>query len=100
MQSEQAIGITLWLRSKREFMVKRKITLWSSAALIALAANAPSAALAAPSAEVARKCMHLSYVAYPYKRPGSVKMSGDRQAYFRDCMAKDGNVPEPQTKEQ
>jgi hypothetical protein len=32
---------------------------------------------------------------YPYKRPGSVRMSGDRQAYFRDCMAKDGNVPAP-----
>jgi hypothetical protein len=81
-------------------MLKRIITLWSSAALIALATNTPSAALAAPSAEVARKCMHWSYVAYPYNRPGSVKMSGDRQAYFKDCMAKDGNVTEPQPKAQ
>jgi hypothetical protein len=31
--------------------------------------------------------MHYSYLAYPYKRPGSVRMSGDRQAYFRDCIA-------------
>jgi hypothetical protein len=81
-------------------MLKRKITLWSSAALIALTTNAPSAALAAPSAEVARKCMHWSYVAFPYKRPGSVKMSGDRQAYFKDCLAKEANVPEPQPKAQ
>ena len=39
--------------------------------------------------------MHFSYIAYPYQRPGAVKMSGDRQSYFRDCMAKDGDVPEP-----
>ena len=52
-------------------------------------------ALAGPSADVARRCMQYSYIAYPYKRPGSVRMSGDRQAYFRDCMAKEGNIPEP-----
>ncbi|HEV2154474.1 hypothetical protein [Bradyrhizobium sp.] len=52
-------------------------------------------AVAAPSAETARKCMHYSYIAFPYKRPGAVRMSGDRQAYFKDCVAKDGNVPEP-----
>ena len=40
--------------------------------------------------------MHYSYVAYSYKRPGSVRMSGDRQAYFRDCVAKEGNIPEPE----
>jgi hypothetical protein len=55
----------------------------------------PSGSFAAPSAEAAKRCMHYSYVAYPYKRPGSVRMSGDRQAYFKDCMEKDGNVPEP-----
>jgi hypothetical protein len=52
-------------------------------------------ALAGPSAAVARRCIQYSYIAYPYKRPGSVRMSGDRQSYFRDCMAKDGNIPEP-----
>jgi hypothetical protein len=52
-------------------------------------------ALAGPSAETAKRCVHYSYVVYPYKRPGAVRMSGDRQAYFRDCMAKDGNVPVP-----
>jgi len=39
--------------------------------------------------------MRFSYIAYPYQRPGAVKMSGDRQSYFRNCMAKDANVPEP-----
>ena len=52
-------------------------------------------ALAGPSAETAKRCIHYSYLVYPYKRPGSVRGSGDRQAYFTDCMAKDGNVPEP-----
>lgn len=52
-------------------------------------------ATAAPSAEVAKRCMHYSYVVYPYKRPGAVRMSGDRQAYFKDCMAKNGDVPTP-----
>ena len=50
---------------------------------------------AAPSAEAAKRCLHYSYLVHPYKRPGSVRMSGDRQAYFNDCMAKDGNVPPP-----
>ena len=50
---------------------------------------------AAPTAEVAKRCLHYSYVAYPFKRPGAVPMSGDRQAYFKDCVSKDGNVPEP-----
>jgi len=52
-------------------------------------------ALGAPSAETAKRCMRYSYLVYPYKRPGSVRGSSDRQAYFRDCMAKDGNVPTP-----
>ncbi|TPQ27244.1 hypothetical protein C2U70_30860 [Bradyrhizobium guangdongense] len=68
-------------------------------ALILLVAVAPVIvpieAFAGPSAEVARKCLHFSYIAHPYKRPGSVRMSGDRQAYFKDCIAKDGNVTEP-----
>jgi hypothetical protein len=63
--------------------------------IICIASGGLPAAVAGPSPEVARKCMHFSYIAYPYKRPGSVKMSGDRQSYFRDCMAREGNVPEP-----
>ena len=50
---------------------------------------------AAPTAEVAKRCLHFSYVAYPFKRPGAMPMSGDRQAYFKDCIAKNGDVPEP-----
>ena len=52
-------------------------------------------AVAAPSAEVAKRCVHYAYIAYPFKRPGSVPMSGDRQAYIRDCFAKNGEVPVP-----
>lgn len=62
---------------------------------VALPGLAPSESHAAPSAEVAKRCMKYSYIAYPYQRPGAVRMSGDRQAYFKDCMAKEGNVPQP-----
>jgi hypothetical protein len=64
-------------------------------AIVITAGLIPGTALAGPSAETAKRCVHYSYVVYPYKRPGAVRMSGDRQAYFRDCMAKDGNVPAP-----
>jgi hypothetical protein len=52
-------------------------------------------ASAAPSAETAKLCLHYSYVAYPFKRPGAMVMSGDRQAYFKECIAKNGDVPAP-----
>jgi len=55
----------------------------------------PSTVLAAPTAEVAKRCLHYAYIVYPYKRPGAVPMSGDRQAYFQDCLAKNGDVPAP-----
>jgi hypothetical protein len=66
--------------------------------LSALAGMFPGQASAGPSAETAKRCVHYSYVAFPYKRPGSVLMSGDRQAYFKDCMAREGKVPEPAPK--
>jgi hypothetical protein len=65
------------------------------AVAIVIAGLIPASASAGPSAETAKRCVHYSYLLYPYKRPGAVRMSGDRQAYFRDCMAKDGNVPVP-----
>ena len=52
-------------------------------------------AFSAPSAEIAKRCMRYSYVVYPYTRPGATRMSGDRQAYFRECLAKDGFVSDP-----
>jgi hypothetical protein len=48
-----------------------------------------------PSAEVAKKCMHYSYLAYPYKVPGKAQASGDRHAYFKACLEKDGDIPQP-----
>jgi hypothetical protein len=72
-----------------------KIEAMAALTILIAAELLPRSAWAGPSAETARRCMHYSYVVYPYKRPGSVRGSGDRQAYFRDCMAKDGNVPPP-----
>jgi hypothetical protein len=54
-----------------------------------------SPASAAPSAAVAKRCLYYAYILYPYKRPGAAPMSGDRQAYFQDCMAKNGEVLQP-----
>lgn len=72
---------------------------WLAAALTLLVVEIVGAGLspaaAGPNAETAKKCVRYSYLLYPYQRPGSVRMSGDRNNYFRDCIAKDGNVPEP-----
>ena len=62
--------------------------------MVAIALS-PADVGAAPSAEVAKRCIHYSYMVYPFKRPGAVRMSGDRQAYINDCMAKNGDVPAP-----
>jgi hypothetical protein len=64
-------------------------------AVIAVSIVGLANASAAPTAEVAKRCLHYSYVAYPYKRPGAMPMSGDRHAYFKDCISKDGDVPAP-----
>jgi hypothetical protein len=55
----------------------------------------PTQVSAAPSAEVAKRCVHYAYIVYPFKRPGAVHMSGNRQAYVNDCFAKNGDVPAP-----
>ena len=65
------------------------------ATVLILLALAPIEAWAAPSADVAKRCFRYSYIAFPFKRPGSAPGSGDRQAYFKDCLARDGNVPQP-----
>lgn len=54
-----------------------------------------TAARAAPSPEVAKKCLAFSYRVYPFKRPGTVKGSNARRDYLADCMAKNGAVDEP-----
>ena len=72
-----------------------KIKAMVALAILITAALLPGSASAGPTAETAKRCMRYSYLVYPYKRPGSVRMSGDRQTYFRDCMAKDGNVDVP-----
>jgi hypothetical protein len=67
------------------------------AALILLTAmtSVSSQVSAAPTAEVAKRCLHYAYIVYPHRRPGAAPASGDREAYFRDCLNKDGEVPEP-----
>jgi hypothetical protein len=81
---------------KANFHGPRKHKMLRRVGIAVLVAGVTTAAASAgPSPETAKKCIHYSYIAFPYKRPGSVRGTGDRQSYFRDCMAKDGNVPEP-----
>ena len=63
--------------------------------ILAVLGLLPNEAFSAPSAETAKRCMRYSYIVYPYTRPGATRMSGDRQAYFKDCLAKDGFVSNP-----
>ena len=64
-------------------------------ALVTAVSFAPPQASAAPTAEVAKRCLHYAYIVYPFKPPGAAPASGDREAYFRDCLNKKGEVPEP-----
>ena len=82
------------LESSREIdgVHMRVLTLFAA---LACAGLMSASAQAGPSPEVARRCVQYSYLVYPYKRPGSVRGSRDRQVYFKDCMAREGNVPEP-----
>ncbi|WP_244485722.1 hypothetical protein [Bradyrhizobium tropiciagri] len=50
-----------------------------------------NAAIAAPDAETAKRCLRAAYLVYPYKRPGAVPMNGDRLHFFQQCMAQEGN---------
>lgn len=64
--------------------------------LLAAMSFAPSQASAEPpTAEVAKRCLHYAYITYPRKRPGAAPASGEREAYFRDCLNKNGEVLEP-----
>ncbi|WP_245350474.1 hypothetical protein [Bradyrhizobium sp. UFLA03-84] len=49
-----------------------------------------NAAIAAPDAETAKRCLRAAYMVYPYKRPGAVPMNGDRLHFFQQCMAQEG----------
>ncbi|WP_349630044.1 hypothetical protein [Bradyrhizobium tropiciagri] len=47
------------------------------------------AAIAAPDAETAKRCLRAAYMVYPYKRPGAAPMNGDRLNFFQQCMAQE-----------
>jgi hypothetical protein len=61
-----------------------------------------TAALSAVSVEVAKKCNALTASAFPPRvvgnpAAGSAKGTGaDERAYFRDCVAKEGKIPDQQ----
>ncbi|WP_244064365.1 hypothetical protein [Bradyrhizobium sp. Ce-3] len=50
-----------------------------------------SAAIAAPDAETAKRCLRAAYMVYPYKRPGAAPMNGDRLHFFQQCVAQEGS---------
>ena len=60
---------------------------------VALVLLLPSnGAVAGPDAEVAKRCLRAAYLVFPYKRPGSAPMNGDRLHFFRQCVAQDGTT--------
>ena len=63
-------------------------------AILATVVFGPTNMPAGPSAEVAKRCMHNSYLVSPYKSRGSMRMSGYRLAYLRDFITKEGQIPE------
>lgn len=67
----------------------------ATAALLVVLPGLTTSARAAPSAEVAKKCLSYAYRVYPYKRPGAAQASNGRQLYFSDCLRKNGDVGEP-----
>jgi hypothetical protein len=62
------------------------------AALLVIALLPPVAAVAAPAPEFAKQCLRAAYMLYPYQRPGSAPMNGDRLSYFKTCMARPANT--------
>ncbi len=70
-------------------------TLGKVSALLSIVLATAPPAYSAPTAEVAKKCLRYAYRVYPYKRPGAAKASNGRQLYFNDCIAKNGDIPEP-----
>ena len=65
--------------------------------VVAMLAMASGTASAAPSAELAKRCLRATYKLYPYQRPGAAPMTGDRLSFFKECMAgrQDGASPDP-----
>ena len=71
-------------------ITKQSIGLAALAACALVSMQTPASAL---TAELAKKCRALAVKAHPTTVPG--KKTGSEQAqrdYFRDCVAKDGNV--------
>lgn len=73
--------------------ISRVVALTLMVPLLALDTLNGPYAYAAPTAEVAKRCLRYAYELYPYKRPGSVPMSGDRQVYFKNCIVKESDLP-------
>jgi hypothetical protein len=65
--------------------------------LMLVIAMVPFAALAAPNAETAKRCLRAAYLLYPYKRPGAAPMTGGRLFYFRECMARQQDAASPES---
>ena len=81
--------------------MSRNLRFASALALLALAMGPPMTdSASAISAEVAKKCSALTAKAFPPREvgnpaAGSAKGTGaDQRAYFRDCVAKEGKMPD------
>lgn len=74
------------------------IASWACAAaavcVCLMVASPPASAL---TAELAKKCQRLAAQAYPPVLAGMKKgNAANERAYFKECVSKDGNMPEPE----
>lgn len=61
---------------------------------VGLASPPPASAI---TAELAKKCQRLAAKAYPPVLAGMKKgNAANERAYFKECLSKDGNMPEPE----
>ncbi len=66
-----------------------------AAALVPLMLNGLSPARAEITAELANKCRGLMVKAHPTTMYGSTGSAGAQRAYFKECLSRNGDMPEP-----
>jgi len=64
------------------------------ATLVTLTATMSEAAFAL-TADLAKKCDAAAFQAYPRQQTGSTVGIAEREAFRKDCIAKNGNIAQP-----
>jgi hypothetical protein len=71
------------------------ITIVVVAALIQIFVLWPTGSANAISVDLAKKCRELAITAHPPARAGTTAYAQAERDYFRECVEKNGDMPEP-----